>query len=177
VEVWKVVYNSPVLFDQSKTIIETFTVRRDRRKLLIISAEPKKTDKIQQFMNEINGIKEYELIEINDALQLKNISKLFDCQKMGTQLYISAKWDDAVTIFTAAIEAGFSEGEIQTLISGEKRRYVYCLKCYHLQEAEAEETDTICHHCQISLEIGPFFSRERKGYIGYPYNPAFVPTT
>ena len=58
---------------------------------------------------------------------------------MGTQLYISAKWDDAVMIFSAAIEAGFSEDEIQTLISGEKRRYVYCMKCYHLQEVEAKK--------------------------------------
>lgn len=169
------VYNSPVLFDQSSTIVEKFTVRQDRRKYLIISAEPKETDTIQQMINEINGQKEYELIEIDDELQLKNVSEVLDRQKMGTQLYISAKWDDAVSIFTAAIEAGFSEDEIQTLISGKKRRYVYCLKCYHLQEAEAEETDTICYHCQISLEIGPFFSRERKGYIGYPYNPAFVP--
>lgn len=170
-------YNSPVLFDKSETIVETFTVRRDRRKLLIISAEPKEADIIEQFINDINGLKEYELIEMNDELPLKNISEVLDRQKMGTQLYISAKWDDAVTIFTAAIEAGFSENEIQTLISGEKRRYVYCIKCYHLQEVEAEETDTICYHCQISLEIGPFFSRERKGYIGYPYNPAFVTST
>jgi dimethylamine monooxygenase subunit C len=172
-----VVYNSPVLFDQSETIVETFTVRHDRRKLLIISAEPKETDIIEQFFNDINGLKEYELIEMKDELQLKNISEVLDCQKMGTQLYISAKWDDAGTIFTAAIEAGFSEDEIQTFISGEKRRYVYCMKCYHLQEVEAEETDTICYHCQISLEIGPFFSKERKGYIGYPYNPAFVTST
>jgi dimethylamine monooxygenase subunit C len=172
-----VVYNSPVLFEQSDTIVETFTVKRDRRKLLIISAEPKEADIVEQFINDINGLKEYELIEMNDELPLKNISEVLDRQKMGTQLYISAKWDDAVTIFTAAIGAGFSEDEIQTFISGEKRRYVYCIKCYHLQEVEAEETDPICYHCQISLEIGPFFSRERKGYIGYPYNPAFVTST
>ncbi|MEH7355339.1 dimethylamine monooxygenase subunit DmmA family protein [Neobacillus drentensis] len=171
------VYNSPVLFDKSETIVEKFTVRWDRRKLLIISAEPKEADIIEQFINDINGLKEYEHIEMKDELQLKNISEVLDRQKMGTQLYISAKWDDAVTIFMAAIEAGFSEDEIQTLISGEKRRFVYCIKCYHLQEVEADETDTICYHCQISLEIGPFFSRERKGYIGYPYNPAFVTST
>ncbi|MFJ7727540.1 dimethylamine monooxygenase subunit DmmA family protein [Neobacillus sp. NPDC097160] len=171
------VYNSPVLFDKSATIVEKFTVRHDRRKLLIISAELKESDTIQQFISEMNGQKEYELIEMNDKLQIKKSCEVLDRQKMGTQLYISAKWDDAVTIFTAAIEAGFSEDEIQTLISGEKRRFVYCIKCYHLQEVEAEETDTICYHCQISMEIGPFFSRERKGYIGYPYNPAFVTST
>lgn len=167
-------YNNPVLFDKSETIVEKFTVRHDRRKLLIISAEPKEANIVQQFINEINGQKEYELIEINDELQIKNISKILDRQKMGTQLYMLANWDDAVTLFAAASEAGFSEDEIQTLISGDKKRYVYCIKCYHLQEIEVEETETICYHCQISLEIGPFFSRERKGYIGYPYNPAFV---
>ncbi|WP_338453042.1 dimethylamine monooxygenase subunit DmmA family protein [Niallia oryzisoli] len=168
------VYNSPVLFDQSETIVDAFTVRQDRRKYLIISAEPKEAAAIQQFVKDINGQKEYELVEIHDAEQLKNVNEILDHQKMGTQLYISANWDDAVTILTAGIEAGFSEDEIQTLIHGEKKRYVYCMKCYHLQEVEQEETDTICHHCQISLEIGPFFSKERKGYIGYPYNPAFV---
>lgn len=167
------VYSSPVLFDQSQTIVEKFTVREDRRKLLIISAEPKEAELVKLFMNQINCQKEYELIETTDEFQLKKISEVFDRQKMGTQLYISAKWDDAAAIFTEAVEAGFSEDEIQTLISGKKKRYVYCIKCFHLQEVEAEETDTICHHCQISLEIGPFFSRERKGYIGYPYNPAF----
>ncbi|KAA9019516.1 dimethylamine monooxygenase subunit DmmA family protein [Niallia endozanthoxylica] len=168
------VYNSPVLFDQSVSIVGAFTVRQDRRKYLIISAAPNETAKIQPFIKEINGQKEYELIEIHNPAQLEYVSEIVDRQKMGTQLYISAHWDDAVTIFTAAIEAGFSEDEIQTLISGGKKRNVYCIKCFHLQEVEAEETDTICHHCQISLEIGPFFSRERKGYIGYPYNPAFV---
>lgn len=168
------VYNSPVLFDKSETIVEKFTVRHDRRKLLIISVEPKKAETIQQFINAKNSQKEYELIEMNGELELKNISEVLDRQKMGTQLYISAKWDDAVTIFSAAINAGFSEDEIQRLISGEKRRYVYCIKCFHIQDVEAEDTDTICLHCQISLEIGPFFSRERKGYIGYPYNPAFI---
>jgi NADH pyrophosphatase NudC (nudix superfamily) len=171
-----VVYSSPVLFDQSVTIVEKFTVRQNGRKILIISAEPKEADAIQQLIDEINGQIEYELIEVNDEIQLSHVNEILDRQKMGTQLYISAKWEDAVSIFAAAIEAGFSEGEIQTLISGKKKRYVYCLKCYHLQEAAEEETDIICSHCQISLEIGPFFSRERKGYIGYPYNPAFATT-
>ncbi|MBL4955041.1 hypothetical protein JK635_23060 [Neobacillus sp. YIM B02564] len=170
------VYSNPVLFDKSVTIVEKFTVRQDCRKILIISAEPKEADAIQQLIDEINGQTEYELIEFNDETQLSHVNEILDQQKMGTQLYISAKWEDAVSIFAAAIEAGFSEGEIQTLISGKKKRYVYCLKCYHLQEAAAEETDIVCDHCQISLEIGPFFSRERKGYIGYPYNPAFATT-
>lgn len=168
------VYNSPVLFDKSETITEKFSHRNKRRKYLIISTEPKQAESIQPFIYEINGKTEYEIIEIQDELELKNIGEVLDRQKMGTELFISAKWDDAERIFTAAIEAGFSDNEIQTLILGEKRRYVYCLKCYHLQEVAAEATDTMCHHCQISLEIGPFFSRERKGYIGYPYNPAFV---
>jgi hypothetical protein len=169
-----VVYNNPVLFDQSETIVEKFTVRQNRRKLLIISAEPKEAGKIQQFIDEIKGQKEYVCLFLDDEFQVETISELLDRQVMGTHLYISARWDAAVTIFNEAIDAGFSEDEIQVHISGEKKRYVYCIKCYHLQEAAAEETDTICHHCQISLEIGPFFSRERKGYIGYPYNPAFV---
>ncbi len=168
------VYNSPVLFDKSATMVEKFTVRQKRRKLLIISTLPREAGLIQQLLDESNGQQQYELIEIHDEFSLKNIGDVLNRQKMGTQLYILAPWDEAVTIFTEAIEAGFSEDEIQTHILGEKKRYVYCMKCYHLQEVEVDETDTICYHCQISLEIGPFFSRERKGYIGYPYNPALV---
>ncbi|MGE5701638.1 MAG: dimethylamine monooxygenase subunit DmmA family protein [Clostridia bacterium] len=170
------VYSNPVLFDQSNSIVEQFAVREDRRKLLIISAEPKEAEVVKQFVNQINGQKEYELIEMTDESQIKKISEILDRQKMGTQLYISAKWEDAAAIFAAAVEAGFSEDEIQTRISGKKKRFVYCMKCFHLQEVQPEEKDIICDDCQISLEIGPFFSRERKGYIGYPYNPAFTLT-
>ena len=168
------VYNSPVLFDNSETIVEFFSARNGRRKHLIITSETNEADSVASLLNQLNEQQDYELIQIAKNIKLENISELLESQKMGTQLYISAKWDDAVTIFIEAIEAGFSQDEIQTFILGEKRRYVYCLKCYHLQEVKAEETDTICLHCQISLEIGPFYSRERKGYIGYPYNPAFV---
>ena len=57
------VYNSPVLFDQSVTIVKKFTVRHERRKLLIISAEPSEADTIEQFTNEINGQKNMNLLK------------------------------------------------------------------------------------------------------------------
>ncbi|WP_428912422.1 hypothetical protein [Niallia sp. Krafla_26] len=163
-------YSSPVLYDKSETLVEEFTLRVDRRKCLIISTVSNE----DEFIFQISGRKEFELVEVNGELNLDRISEILNCQTMGTQLYISAKWDDAVLIFTEAVEAGFSEDEIQTKITGKKRKHLYCIKCYHLQEIEPEVTDTTCYHCQIDLEVGPFFSKERKGYIGYPYNPAMA---
>lgn len=166
------VYCDPVLYDQSETIVENFSVREDKRKFLIINAVPNETEPIHQFIKEIGNEREYELFEIDDEIQFEQLNNLLNIQQMGTQLYIYAKWEEAEKIFTAAVEAGFSEDEIQVLINGKRKKFVYCIKCYHLQEVSIEDTDVICDHCQISLEIGPFFSRERKGYIGYPYNPA-----
>ncbi|WP_257352340.1 hypothetical protein [Pseudalkalibacillus decolorationis] len=162
-------YNSPVLFDQSDTIVEKFTMQPERRKYLIIS-DQKKTDVVKHFMNDIEQQVQYESYEINGEADLEKVNEVLILQKMGTQLYIAADWDNAVDIFTAAVEAGFTEEDIQTVIYGPKRRYVYCMKCYRLNEINKEK-EAQCSHCDAMMEVGPFFSKVRKGYIGYPFIP------
>lgn len=163
-------YNSPILFDESSTIVEQFFIKPERRKHLIIS-EQQATDDVQRFMNDIKREVEHESYEINEDVNLEKVTEVLFRQKMGTQLYIAANWNRAVDIFTAAVEAGFTEEEIQTVIYGPKRRYVYCMKCYSLNEIN-EEKKVRCFRCEAMMEVGPFFSKVRKGYIGYPFIPS-----
>lgn len=62
----------------------------------------------------------------------------------------------------AQVEAGLSEAEIQTVIIGPKRRYVYCMKCFEVSEVEEEAEIAECDHCKASLEIGPFIQSYGK---------------
>ncbi|WP_338751841.1 dimethylamine monooxygenase subunit DmmA family protein [Bacillus sp. FJAT-52991] len=164
-------YNSPVLFDQSETITNQFSLHPVRRNHLIIFEQQSAKD-ISHLINymKLEDI-EHELYEIHESTHLEDLQAILNRQKMGTQLYIASQWDQAVAIFTAAEAAGFTEDEIQTVINGPKRRYVYCMKCYQLSEI-GDEQEAQCSHCQAMMEVGPFFSKVRKGYIGYPFKPS-----
>lgn len=160
-------YNKPVLYDNSVTLREHLSVHPIRSKHLIIY-EQKERDNVNRLIHEITAAdKPYEVYELKEELNLGEISQLLEKQKMGTQLYIACDWDKAAAIFSLAIDAGFTEDEIQTKIYGLKRKYVYCIKCYQLSEVGKEDTIVHCPHCSAKLEVGPFFSRVRKGYIGY----------
>ncbi|VEF46925.1 Uncharacterised protein [Bacillus freudenreichii] len=161
-------YNSPVLYDNSETIKEQFSVNTARPKHLIIY-DQEGADDVKQFVTNIQQeTLEYDLYEMTDSMDLNELRVLLYQQKMGTQLYLASKWDNAVIAFTEAIEAGFTEDEIQTVIYGEKRRYAYCMKCYNVTEIGEEDKDQ-CTHCGTHILVGPFFSHVRKGYVTYPY--------
>lgn len=163
-------YNSPVLFDRSETIVDKFSIKLGKRKYLILS-DTKEAKEVKDFIHQIESQMEYESVEINGASELEKLGEVLFRQKIGTHLYIYATWDNAVTIFAAAVEAGFTVEEIQTVIKGPKKRYVYCMKCYSLNEMK-EEKEVRCSHCDAMMTIGPFFSKVRKGYIGYPFIPS-----
>ncbi|MFD6210249.1 hypothetical protein [Peribacillus sp. NPDC060253] len=162
-------YNSPVLFDKSVTIVNHFTPRNERRKFVVIS-DPAGYEKVKNFTSEIAGKVPVECLSINGMDDKEEIKRFILSQKMGTQFYIAAAWNNAVMVFSLGVEAGLSEDEIQTVIIGPKRRYVYCMKCFEVSEV-AEEAIAECDHCSARLEIGPFYSIVREGYIGYPFIP------
>ncbi|MFD1707496.1 dimethylamine monooxygenase subunit DmmA family protein [Siminovitchia sediminis] len=164
------VYSSPVLYDQSETITEALTLHSKRKKHLVIY-DQKAVEDIKQFIDK-HEEEELEAMEIGDSIHLQDVRVLLYSQKMGTQLYIAAEWDHAVTIFDEAVEAGFTEDEIQVMIYGPTKRYVYCVKCYNTSETTYDET-VQCPYCSAHMEVGPFFSKVRKGYIGYPFNPTY----
>ncbi len=163
-------YYNPVLFDKSATIVEQFTIHPVRKKYLIIF-EQKESEDTRAFVNELQKKKiEHEFIVINGEVNRNEIKKVLLRQKMGTQLYISSTWDKAEVIFSEAVEAGFTEDEIQVMIQGPKKTFLYCMKCFSLNEIQNVK-EAECMHCEAMLEVGPFFSVVRKGYIGYPFIP------
>ncbi|KAB7704470.1 hypothetical protein F9802_17430 [Bacillus aerolatus] len=163
-------YNSPVLYDQSETIKEELTFNDKRRKHLIIYDQKAVSDIKQVLAKDSQEELEYEHFEIEKSVNLQDLRTLLYSQKIGTHLYIASDWDHAVTVFTEAVEAGFTEDEIQTIIYGPKRRYIYCMKCYNTSEINYDD-EVQCTHCDAHMEVGPFFSKVRKGYIGYPFIP------
>lgn len=163
-------YNSPVLFDKSVTIVNQFTPRKERRKFVVITDQAG-YEKAKNFTSEILGTVPFEYLTINSVEDKEEVKRFFLSQKMGTQCYIAAEWNNAVMVFSFGVEAGLSEDEIQTMIIGPKRRYVYCMKCFEVSEVSEEAAIAECDHCKASLEIGPFYSIVREGYIGYPFIP------
>lgn len=162
------VHTSPSLFDKSVTLKDSFTLHPRRKKNLLI-IEQGLENEASEFLEEMKQKNlEYELQEASDieimAESLKN-------EKMGTQLYIVSTWDTAMDIFEAAVIAGFTEDEIETMIIGEKKRYVYCMKCFDKHEVNTRVKETQCPSCEIMLEVGPFYSKVHKGNIGYPFKP------
>ncbi|WP_285768490.1 hypothetical protein [Peribacillus sp. SI8-4] len=164
-------YNSPVLFDKSVTIVNQFTVRNGRRKFVII-ADQSGYEKAEIFTSEAAGTVPVEFLAIRGVEDGERIKRFLLSQTMGTQFYISAAWGNAVMVFKLGVEAGLSEDEIQVVIIGPKRRYVYCMKCFEVTGVAEKAESTECGHCKASLEIGPFYSIVREGYIGYPFIPA-----
>lgn len=164
------VYSSPVFYDNSETIKEELTLHSTRKKHLMIY-DQKAVDDINQAIDNHSEDK-LEAMEIKDSINLQDLRVLLYSQKMGTQLYIAAKWDHAVTVFDEAVEAGFTEDEIQVIIYGPTKRYVYCMKCYTTSETTYDD-EVYCPQCSAHMDVGPFFSKVRKGYIGYPFNPVY----
>lgn len=162
------VHTSPVLFDQSITIKESFKLQPNRKKNIVITEQGNESE-VTEFLAEMKQ-KDigYELVEASDLEAMVSFLKK---QTMGTQLYIVSTWDTAMVIFEAAVIAGFTEDEIETMIIGKKKRYVYCMKCFERHEVNLDAKETQCPSCDAMLEVGPFFSKVRKGNIGYPFKP------
>lgn len=174
-------YNSPRLYDQSKTIVESFSVNESKRHFLLI-ADQDGIEKVRGFLPSLSQ-DTYHFYSVGDtecALALNTTpisqqdfemkrSEILSKQKVGTQLYIAGKWKFAEKIFTEAVASGFSEEEIQVCIQGPKERYTYCPSCYTLSAIHPEDVESQCPKCGVMLVISKHYSRVRKGYLGYPY--------
>ena len=158
-------YNNPVLFFESVTLTENLTPNAHYVKAAIICDE--------KYKEEANALEKsfydtpVEALYYTDPAQ---VHEFIISQKMGTCFYLIGEWDDAVQIFTAGVAEGISEDEIQVKIIGEKRKYVYCMKCFTPSEIDPKAKTVQCS-CSAHLEVGPFYSKVRKGYIGYPFVP------
>ncbi|MDN4493063.1 hypothetical protein [Ureibacillus aquaedulcis] len=158
-------YNSPVLFFESATLTEKLSPKTHFVKAAIICDEAYK-EEAQQLQAQLFDTPSATFLFKDTA----NVRDFIVEQKMGTCFYIAANWDDAAAIFSTAVEEGLSEEELQVKIIGEKRKYIYCMKCFTASEIDTQATHVQCG-CGAHLEVGPFYSKVRKGYIGYPFVP------
>lgn len=158
-------YNSPVLFYESVALTEKLSPKTHFVKAAIICHEAYK-EEAQQLQAQLYDTPSATFLFKDTAL----VRDFIVGQKMGTCFYIVANWDDAAKIFSTAVEEGLSEEELQVKIIGEKRKYIYCMKCFNASEIDTHAEKVQCG-CGAHLEVGPFYSKVRKGYIGYPFAP------
>ncbi|WP_397537179.1 hypothetical protein [Rummeliibacillus pycnus] len=154
----------PSLYDRSIVLTdESFICRESTKKILILR------EKDTQISKELFP-KTIPVIEMVIPENKEMIRQLIQSQTIGTHIFVLAPWDKASMVFDVCIEEGMAEEELQIQILGEKKKKVYCMKCYQLHEVKLDDTTTQCS-CGTHLSVGPFFSALRKGYIGYPFLP------
>lgn len=90
----------------------------------------------------------------------------FSQQKMGTYLYLSGKWEFVNRLKNLALEAGFSEYEMQMKVLGNIRKKLICCKCHGVNDVD-EELHISCRHCGLKLEVSNHYSRRLEAYLGY----------
>lgn len=90
----------------------------------------------------------------------------FGQQKMGAYLYISGTWEFVKKLESLAMEAGFSDHEMQTAVTGPAPKQLVCSSCHELNEADQSASIT-CKHCGQELEISNHYSRRLDAYLGY----------
>ncbi len=90
----------------------------------------------------------------------------FSHQKMGTYLYISGHRNFVNRVKTLAMEAGFSEYEMQMKVIGPLIKKVICCKCHGVNEVD-DDLYIACKQCGLELEVSNHYSRRLDAYLGY----------
>jgi len=90
----------------------------------------------------------------------------FNQQKMGTYLYVSGTWKFVNRLKNLALDAGFSEYEMQLNVQGPVSKRVICCICHGVNDVE-DELHIICTHCAVELEASSHYSRRLEAYLGY----------
>ncbi len=173
-------YNSPRLYDQSKTIVESFRVN-DSKRHFVLFADQEGLEKMEELLPSLKDAHHlYTVGDVRSQITLSTstisqqdfeakIADILTKQKVGTQAFIAGKWEFAEKVFAAAITAGFLEEEIQVYVHGSKERSTYCPSCYTLSAIQPEDEESQCPNCGVMLVISKHYSKVRNGYLGYPY--------
>ena len=158
-------YNSPVLFYESPTLTDKLTPNAHFVKAAIICDEAFKEQAVALQKSFYDTP-----VETFFYAEPGGVRDFITAQKMGTCFYLIGRWEEAEAIFAAGVEEGVSEAEIQVKIIGDKRKYIYCMKCFTPSEIDPGAEAVQCQ-CGAHLNVGPFYSKVRGGYIGYPFVP------
>ncbi|KAB8137456.1 hypothetical protein F9U64_09460 [Gracilibacillus oryzae] len=105
----------------------------------------------------------YDKLEVIRSLVIPDL--LFD-QRIGTYVILGCEAGMANSLKKQAEQAGFSDQEIRVLSVGEVEAKLFCVKCYHYNSINSQDT-VLCKHCQTKLDVSTHFSRVRDAYLGY----------
>lgn len=87
-------------------------------------------------------------------------------QRMGTYIYLSGTWEFVQRLKNLALNAGFSDYEMQMNVLGPRGKKVICCKCHGVNDVE-DELHITCKHCGIELEVSSHYSHRLESYLGY----------
>lgn len=90
----------------------------------------------------------------------------FSQQRMGTYLYLSGQWEFVNRVKKLALEAGFSEFEMQMKVCGPVKKKVICSQCHAVHVVD-DDLHITCKHCGLELEVSDHYSRRLDAYLGY----------
>lgn len=87
---------------------------------------------------------------------------------VGTKLFIAGQWRMIEQINRLAIEAGFSDEEIQVRGTGKQNENIFCVKCYQINNSnDINEQEPACEYCHSPLDISRHYSKRLNAYLGY----------
>ncbi len=106
--------------------------------------------------------------KINYIPSFKNeaVESIVDGQLIGTKIFIAGSSSMVQQVKEIAINAGFTEEEIQSKEFGPKDEQVYCAKCYSYNK-KPDKDEMTCAHCDTVLDISTHYSKKLGAYLGY----------
>lgn len=96
---------------------------------------------------------------------LPRIKRVLMDAKMGLQVYLSGTESLMGQAMAEAIQAGISQGAIQTEHRGSTARRMQCVHCKGFTE-DVETDPFMCSHCGLSLFVRDHYSRRLAAYQG-----------
>ena len=86
---------------------------------------------------------------------------------MGSYLYGAASFENVKRGKKLAKDLGYSEEEMQWIVTGGIDKQIFCSKCHNIQWITDINIVT-CNRCGLSLSVSDHFSAYHQAYLGYP---------
>lgn len=148
---------------------QTFSLIPGRRKYLLLadSSGFQEIFPILDKLIENEWSFELHFIGKSETLSCRYIEDWLSRQKIGTYLYISAKWETVGQLIKIATRAGFTEEEMQAKGFGKRVKRVFCARCYAINPVVTAELEIVCKQCGQKLEVSTHYSRLHDAYYGF----------
>lgn len=111
---------------------------------------------------------EVEQFDSTDFSASENeIYTLLSSQKMGTFLYIAGLTQKVANLQRIALDAGFSDSEMEVIFLGEAEKQIFCAGCQDIFKVDPKLTQITCQNCGLLLTITDHYSPRLACYLGY----------